>query len=270
MSDVNHKVIGYIRVLPDELSSTFWGLEAQRNAITNFVASRFWILDQITFDYTADRIQTFDELQTDGATLLPGLTKCIKLIEQEIVNTLVVLSINRISYSYSLLGPIWHLIAKHNGYFVSISEPALSNYHVRVLIDQIVTTTAASARSGLVAKAREGRILKIASGGLVGRVPYGYKITGVRRSARAEIVHHQAEIVRLIYQSRANGLSLAAIADHLNVLGDRGPTGKGWHPRTIKRVLDNPVYRRPSDRIEPSQAIERRKQGPTLPAILDE
>lgn len=58
------------------------------------------------------------------------------------------------------------------------------------------------------------------------------------------IIHEkQAEIVRLIYEMAASGVSLARISAHLEDMGIPSPRGKSiWSKETLRKILRNEKY----------------------------
>ena len=83
---------------------------------------------------------------------------------------------------------------------------------------------------------------KIALGGPVGRVPFGYRLVGTRRAARVEIVEDQAIIVRRVFALREAGMTIAAITAVLNADAIPAPQGGTWSTATIGKMVNNPAY----------------------------
>ncbi len=73
-----------------------------------------------------------------------------------------------------------------------------------------------------------------------GNPPYGYD-----RQAHHLVVNQvEAEVVRLIYESAGDGLSLSEIASKLNMRKARTKLGGDWSRRQVHRILNNPIQRR--------------------------
>jgi site-specific DNA recombinase len=86
-----------------------------------------------------------------------------------------------------------------------------------------------------------GRREKATRGGFAGgAAPLGY-----RRDKEGGLVtdEESADIVRRIFAAKAEGATLKAIADDLNVDGVPTKRGGRWWPGTVRYVLDNPKYR---------------------------
>ena len=73
------------------------------------------------------------------------------------------------------------------------------------------------------------------------RVCYGYT-----HDQEGKIIIHgeQAEIVRLIYEMSASGVSLARISAYLADMGIPSPKGKSiWSKETLRKILSNEKYK---------------------------
>jgi site-specific DNA recombinase len=72
-----------------------------------------------------------------------------------------------------------------------------------------------------------------------GTVPYGYHRVPRSKPSQVEVVPDRAQAVRRIFALRAKGKTMQAIADALNADGAVGARGKGWHPNSVRRVLEH-------------------------------
>lgn len=81
---------------------------------------------------------------------------------------------------------------------------------------------------GRYATAREG-------GYAGGKPPLGYKAV----NGKLEIVPEEAEIVRKVFEMRANHMTMQAIADRLNEMGYRSKKGKEFKHSSIQTILAN-------------------------------
>jgi site-specific DNA recombinase len=123
--------------------------------------------------------------------------------------------------------------------FLSITEPELSTPLLRAIFSGV----AADERRRILERTSAGRKQKASQGGYAGgRVPFGYRLTGNRKDARWEIDEDAAAVVRRIFELRAAGLTIAAIAERLNAENITSPGGKRWHATTVFGMLDNPAY----------------------------
>ena len=69
----------------------------------------------------------------------------------------------------------------------------------------------------------------------VGSIPYGYRVDSDGKTLIKD--QDEQETLTLVHNLQAEGLSLRAIAARLEAAGRR-PRGTGWHPQTIKNILE--------------------------------
>ena len=97
-------------------------------------------------------------------------------------------------------------------------------------------------RDTIVARTTDGRNERgRRDGERGGRVPMGYRRIMGAAGATGEIAidHDAAAVVCAIFQRRAGGATLAAIADDLNAAGASTPRGGRWHGSSVREVLLN-------------------------------
>lgn len=89
-----------------------------------------------------------------------------------------------------------------------------------------------------------GRIATIKDGNYITpTAPYGYKkIHPEPKVYTLEIVPEQAEVVKLIFNRRLQGIGSRAIAAELNQMGVAPMKSQLWERVSIKKILENPVY----------------------------
>ncbi|MGN0598693.1 MAG: recombinase family protein [Oscillospiraceae bacterium] len=89
-----------------------------------------------------------------------------------------------------------------------------------------------------------GRIATIKDGNYITPTPpYGYKkIHPEPKVYTLEIVPEQAEIVRLIFNRRIQGIGSRAIAAELNSMGVEPMKSQLWERVSVKKILENPIY----------------------------
>jgi DNA invertase Pin-like site-specific DNA recombinase len=78
--------------------------------------------------------------------------------------------------------------------------------------------------------------------GVLGRLPYGYRAVGDKKSKRPMIIPEEAEIIREAKDRYLAGESLAEICDDFNARGIPNPRRDGgrWIVATLGRLLRNP------------------------------
>lgn len=258
------RAIGYLRVSTGDQVDNGYGLDAQRQAIEAYVTAQGWALVGIVEDQGVSGTYGLDDCTPDGAPRRPGLAAAIAAVEGGDAEALVVKALDRIGRAPAVCASVFDRLDRVGATFCSIAEPALSSDLLRGLYAGM----ASDERRRILDRTRDGRQAKLAAGGVVGRVPYGYRIVGARRTAQVEIVEDQAAIVRAIYAARATGATLARIASDLNDAGTPGPTGGLWHARVVQRVLENPAYRGALQWREGAMTEAGAVREGVLPAIL--
>lgn len=90
----------------------------------------------------------------------------------------------------------------------------------------------------------QGRARSAAAGSWVsGNPPYGYTIVKHGKDIRLSPDPEAAPIVRMIFDWYASGeAGYQLIARRLNEMGIQSGRGKGFTPRVVKRMLENPAY----------------------------
>lgn len=75
-------------------------------------------------------------------------------------------------------------------------------------------------------------------GAWVGREPYGYKLV----DKHLEVIPHQAEVVKNIYELFNSGCSIANIVRYLNDKNILTQRGTKWGHSQVTSILENPIY----------------------------
>lgn len=90
---------------------------------------------------------------------------------------------------------------------------------------------------------REGKNRSAKNGEhIANRAPYGYDKARVDRK-NTLVPNAKADVVRMIFAEVASHKHLHTLARELNGKGVKTSTGKAWYPTTIRRVIENPVYK---------------------------
>ena len=238
------RAVAYLRVSTNDQATDGYGLDGQRNAIAQYAEAHGWSLVGQFEDAGISGTYGLDDLLEDGTSRRPGLAGAIKAIEDGDADALVVYALDRIGRAHAVFGGVWLRLDRIPATFASVTEPALSLPTIRDLMRGLYAGMAAQERTRILDRMRSGRLAKAQRGGIVGRVPYGYRIVGdSRRTRHVEVVESEADAVRLMYRLRGEGATLAAIATYLNASGVAARSPRGWHTHAVWRVLENPAYR---------------------------
>ena len=116
---------------------------------------------------------------------------------------------------------------------VSLGEGTLDDAHV------VGLWTAQQGQPEPGDKVRDAMRKRAVQGRVLGRPPYGYCVGPDRR---LEVVEHEAEVVRHIFELSLDGLGIRRIARRLNEEGYRTRRDGCWSMVTIRDLLRNRVY----------------------------
>ncbi|HET7386184.1 MAG TPA: recombinase family protein [Nocardioidaceae bacterium] len=206
--------VGYVRVSTDEQASSGAGLDAQKAAINAEVERRGWQL-----------VEVFTDAGASGKSLdgRPALTDALRAVETGEAGTLVVSKLDRLSRSLLDFAGLmqraqdvgWNLVALDLG--IDLSTPAGE------FLASVMASAAQWERRIIGQRTRDALAARRAAGVRLGR-PSGVSLETLDR----------------IVAARAEGMSLAKIADNLNA--DEVPTAQGgarWHASTVRAVLQS-------------------------------
>ncbi len=203
--------LGHVRVSTTEQAESGAGLAAQHDAIQQACEVRGWTLGAIHEDAGAS-----------GRNLMrPGLRRAVDCLESGKAKVLVVSKLDRLSRSLVDFASLmersreqgWELAALDVG--VDTSTPQGE------MVANVMATFAQFERRIIGLRTREALQARRAAGVRLGRPPV---VT--------------VEAVNQLLRLRRSGMTLRAIAAHMESLGVPAPHGgQVWHPNTIRRLV---------------------------------
>ncbi len=132
------------------------------------------------------------------------------------------------------------LLKKAGVEVVSVSEP-LADGPFGSLIERIIEWMDEYYSIRLSGEVKRGMTEKAMQGGYMARAPLGYENA---ERGTLKVVPEEAEIVRMIFRKYVNDhAAFSSIARQLNELGIPTKRGGLWENRTVKYILQNPVYK---------------------------
>lgn len=230
------KVVGYCRVSTDNQKEE-GTIEIQEVAIREYCKKNRYEL-----------IDLFEDNGISGSKDLdhrPGLANLFDYIDENpgSIQKLIVFKLDRLARDLRLQeNLIYDIQAKKKIDLISIKESDLcGNDPHRVLIRQVLGSFAQYEKSVIAMRLELGRNRKANKGGYAGgNVSLGYKV----QNSELKIDESSAETVKSIFHmKRYNRLSLNEIARELNRKGIPTARGGKWYARTIKYILENPLYK---------------------------
>ncbi len=235
------KVLGYARVSTEGQDKHGYGLEAQREAIQRFCATKKW-----------DLVRIFEDPGVSGATAdeeelvvnRPGLQEMLSSINGHHIRFVVVLNTSRLWRSDLAKVIIQRQLCNLDVDVRSIEQPSYSikkQEPSEYLINSLFEALDVYQRLEIAVKLRRGRLAKARQGGYAGgQPPFGYR--AVRGSKTLQIDANEAEVVRTIFNLRKRGLTGNGIARSLNEDGVRTREGREWTHKQVLRILSRRAF----------------------------
>ena len=207
--------VGYFRVSTDRQGRSGLGLEAQREAVTRYIAGRGSMLAEFT------------EIESGRRNDRPALADALALCRRHKA-TLLIARLDRLARSVAFISNLMESGAD----FVAVDMPEANHLTMHIL--------------AAVAEHEREAISNRTKAALQAAKARGVKL-GNPRAAEAAPLAHQAHkekadrfretVAPLIVQLRQQGMSLANIAAELNARNIPTARGRNWYPTTVRNVL---------------------------------
>jgi DNA invertase Pin-like site-specific DNA recombinase len=239
------KAIGYIRVSTETQVREGQGLEIQKREIEKYCKTHKLDLIKIYEDKGISGAKADEESLTIDRDGLQDMLADIPILD---VSCIVVLNTSRLWRSDLVKVLIQRELKKYQVDVKAIDQPTYSIYSQddpsQFLINGMMELLDQYQRLEIALKLKRGKINKAKRGGFAGGTrPLGYKKVEVDNKADITIDQGEAETVSMIKRLRKRGLSMKAIADHLNDNGIPTKRGGKWYASTIQYILNNKLYK---------------------------
>lgn len=185
-----------------------------------------------------------------ASLIRPGIQKLLRDALDGRFKILVAESLDRLSRDQEDIAHIFKRISFVGGRIVTLSEGEINELHIG-----LKGTMGALYLKDLADKTRRGLRGRVEAGKSGGGNSYGYDVVrslgadGQPLTGERRINAREAEIIRLIFEEYAAGVSPRAIAKRFNTEAVPGPSGKSWGPSTIHGnrhrgtgILNNELY----------------------------
>lgn len=229
---VNKKrAIGYIRVsTAEQAEPEKYGLDAQRAAITEYADKNGYQI----IDWRQDVGSGVDSERPGLNEILYG--DCFN----PPVEAVIVFKSDRVARDTKLYFYCLFLLEKKRISLISVEEDFPEGTEFANIYRSMIMFAAEMERKNITLRTSRGRAQKSAVGGYAGgRVPYGYKVVD-----HCLVVNEaEAELVRRVYQLRAEGVKPNPIAAKLADEGYRGRKGSLLERASVVSILKGrPLY----------------------------
>ena len=222
--------VAYFRVSTDRQGASGLGLDAQRDAVTRYVADRP-LLDE------------FMEIESGRSHRnRPQLAAAMELCRKQKA-TLVIAKLDRLARDVHFISGL----SKAGIEFVAVDIPQANRLTVH-----IIAAVAEHEREMISARTKAALAEAKKRGTKLGNPRWQETIPRAWAATRTKNGTPPKQTMELMQQLRAGGKTYRAIADHLNNMGLRTPRGFQWHNETIRDLLTRTQGQQSSDQVVPS------------------
>ena len=188
-----------------------------------------------------------DEGYSGASLVRPGLDSLRDRVAEGQIDTVVVLSPDRLSRKYAYQILLIEELHRHGAELVFVKSPPASTPEER-LLTQVQSMIAEYERAQILERTRRGKRHRARQGSVnvLSGAPYGYRYVKKTDSSSAyyEVVESEAAVVRTVFDLfTAKQISIGAITRTLNERGIPTRTGDSrWERSTVWAMLRNPAY----------------------------
>lgn len=207
--------VGYFRVSTDRQGRSGLGLEAQREAVTSFIAGRGAMLAEFT------------EIESGRKNDRPALSDALALCRQQKA-TLLIARLDRLARSVAFISNLMDSGVD----FVAVDMPEANRLTMHILAAVAEhEREAISIRTKAALQAAKARGVKLGNPRAADAVPLAQQAIQANANRFAETVSP------LIEKLRQQDMSYAAIAAELNDRNIPTARGRSWYAATVRNAL---------------------------------
>lgn len=227
------KVVAYLRVSTEGQFSDGHGLDVQERAVRAFALSQGYQLIELVTDCVSGATAPVER---------EGFRRVMDLAGEGAFTILLLYKFDRLARNVLHAVTSVHQMRDQHGIVIrSVTEPIDTATPMGEMIFTVLASMAAQERQVITERTFGGRREKAVKGGFAGgAAPYGYRRD---KDGGLEVVEAEAAVVRRIFDERAAGRTLQAIAAGLNADGLPSKRGGSWQVSSVAYVADNPKYR---------------------------
>lgn len=220
------KAIGYLRVSTKGQAETDeYGFDIQRNAIEEYAQENGYEIVEWKSDVgsgASDDREAFNELLY-GEVYNPP------------VEAVIVFKSDRVARDIKLYFYYLYVLERKKIKLISTVEEFEEQGDFANVYRAILQFVAEQERRNIALRTGRGRLLKAVCGGYAGgRAPYGYKAV----DGRLTIVPEEVELVKLVFELKAQGMPNLVIADELHDRGYRTRKGTRIRDTLVRGIVE--------------------------------
>lgn len=239
----------YTRVSTAEQANEGYSIDEQERMCKAAIESKGW-----------QYVTTYSDPGVTGRTMdRPGLQSMICAIEANEINAVVIYKLDRLSRKQrDTMTIIEDIILKNDVALVSLNETLdTSTPWGRAMIG-ILSSFNQMESENIQMRTAMGRQAKVEKGGYAGgKPPIGYRVI----DGELVVVPDEAEIVRLVFKLRGEGMTLIGIADELNRRGYKTKSGKNFLHSAVQTILNNEQTYRGTYRYGKANTVENQHEA---------
>jgi site-specific DNA recombinase len=214
-------------------------IASQTAALLEHAASQNWSVP--------NEWRFLDEGYSGASLVRPGLDSLRDRIAEGQIDTVLVLSPDRLSRKYAYQILLVEEFHRHGAEIVFIKSPPATTPEERLLA-QVQGMIAEYERAQIIERTRRGKRHRARQGSVnvLSGAPYGYRYVKKSDGGNAyyEVVEAEAAVVRMVYERyTVQQLSIGAVTRSLNEQAVVTRTGDSrWERSTVWAMLRNPAY----------------------------
>ncbi len=227
------KVVAYVRVSTEaQCGEDRFGIEAQKQTIIEYCEKNDMEIEEW---FIEKGVSGAKDNRPEFSKILTGA------IKNPPIEAVVVAKNDRIARDVNLYFAYKNELRKLNIGLISVTEDFGQLGMFAPVLEAFMASMAQVERELITSRTSGGRKLKASKGGYSGGRPaYGYKAV----NGELFIIEEEAEVVRMIFRLRDEGMTYEGIANTLNEQGILTRKGNEWKFGTVRTVLENePLYR---------------------------
>jgi site-specific DNA recombinase len=239
---MGNRAFAYLRVSTSGQAERGMGLQAQRQAVRDFLASK---------DGAGLELLGFEQEAASGAARegelfslehRPVLSELVSRAEAGGFDMLVVASLDRLSRDQVEQLYLKRLLARFGVRVVSAAGETNGNGDaLGELLERLIGAVHDFDRKRIIERMKAGKHQgRIVGRHVDGRAPYGYRASD--EPGVLLIDEPAAAVVRRIFELARTGIGPSPISRRLNAEHVPGPTDRPWNRQTVTNILRNPVY----------------------------
>lgn len=220
----------YVRVSTEEQAKEGFSISAQKERLRAFALSQGWEIknEYIEEGWSAKNIER------------PQLKQLLNDITKENIDVVLVYRLDRLTRSVLDLYQLLKTFDDNGVAFRSATEVYDTSTAMGRLFLTLVAALAQWERENLGERVRFGIDQMLDEGKRAGASSnYGYRFD---KDFNCEIIEHEAEAVRFMFQWYIEGFGYTLIAEKLNNMGYKPKRSKEWNRASVKQYLANPIY----------------------------